>query len=474
MIILGWTVLVLCAALVSTAQVSKKCSAPPKYPQTKLNEKYGSRQTFSSGEKVYYNCAEDFAPSRGSRSAECVEGSWTKLTLKCEKQSCGYAGDLYNGQLHYEGNSFIGEKVYATCNEGFTLKGVNFMICKKSGWTGEFPKCEAAEKTCSAPVLANSASSGGKDLLYRVGDKVTFTCTSGFQLHGAQQVTCGPSGQWQPQLPQCLPSPNKTEPSSDKQTGGCGVPPAVGNSNSNLADKYITMTSFASGDRVQFACDVGYVSAGGSRYRTCNNGKWTPLRLKCERKQCGYAGEILNGQFTYTGVEFGDTATGVCDEGYVLVGRGTRNCLSRGWDGRVPVCEAMTCPEPSQETNAELRELKEPPHTYRSVVRYWCPVGTLVGQKEIWCTKNGTWSAPPPNCKEISCPSPNVSNGFWRGAHNNIAYQYRENTSIKCNPGYTLFGSSTVMCGYDGRWSPGLPECRRTARDSYRRRYHAK
>lgn len=32
-------------------------------------------------------------------------------------------------------------------------------------------------------------------------------------------------------------------------------------------------------------------------------------------KLCGSAGEITNGQFAYTGVEFGDTATAVCDEG---------------------------------------------------------------------------------------------------------------------------------------------------------------
>lgn len=66
--------------------------------------------------------------------------------------------------------------------------------------------------------------------------------------------------------------------------GGCGVPPAFHNPNMNLADKYITMTSFASGDRVQYVCDVGYVPAGGRRYRTCKDGKWTPLHLKCERK----------------------------------------------------------------------------------------------------------------------------------------------------------------------------------------------
>lgn len=63
----------------------------------------------------------------------------------------------------------------------------------------------------------------------------------------------------------------------------CGVPAAV--RNSNLADGYIAMKSFASGDRVHYVCDVGYVQEGGSRYRRCVDGKWTPLHLRCERKR---------------------------------------------------------------------------------------------------------------------------------------------------------------------------------------------
>lgn len=39
------------------------------------------------------------------------------------------------------------------------------------------------------------------------------------------------------------------------------------------------------------------------------------LFFGCKGKLCGSAGDIQNGQFVYTGVEFGDTATVVCDEG---------------------------------------------------------------------------------------------------------------------------------------------------------------
>ncbi|MEQ2298071.1 hypothetical protein AMECASPLE_001356 [Ameca splendens] len=394
------TIVVLAFALLATAQVAHKCSAPPEYPHTRLEKKFISIQKFRSGDKVYYSCAEDFTPSRGSRSVKCQGGKWSPLTLKCEKISCGNAGDLPNGNFVYEGQTYIGEKVYAECNKGYILKGMNYMICKKSGWTGEVPSCVEKKVTCSSPAVNNSVKRDGKVSVHSVGDTMNFICKTGFQLNGAQQITCGPNGQWQPQPPQCLPSPDKTQNSLSKPSG-CDAPLTVRSSNANLVDKFITMTSFSSGDIVYYSCNVGYSPAGGSRIRKCDNGNWTPLRLKCERKLCGHAGEILNGRFVYTGVEFGDTATAECDAGYILVGRATRHCMSNGWDGRPPVCEAVECQEP-METNAERKHDQEPPYTYRNVIRYQCRVGNLVGPSDIWCTENGTWSSSPPQCKDMT------------------------------------------------------------------------
>ncbi|XP_008300892.1 complement receptor type 1-like, partial [Stegastes partitus] len=382
------------------------------------------------------------------------------------EKTCGYAGDLLHGYLHYEGQSYLGERVYATCQEGYTLKGPNYLICEASGWTGEFPTCEEGETTCSTPAVANSVQRAEGVSEFRVGEAVTFTCQQGFRLDGAQEVKCGSNGQWQPEPPRCLPSPDKTQ-SSGNETGGCGVPLNTKDSDANLADKYITMTSFPSGAKVYYVCNVGYTPVGGSRIRICKNGNWTPLRLKCELKSCGSAGEILNGRFVYSGVEFGDTATGVCDDGYTVVGQATRNCMSNGWDGRIPVCEAVVCDEPPEVTGAERRGPQEPPYSYKTVISYRCRTGTLVGQKDIWCTKNGTWSAPP-KCNEITCPSPNVANAFWMGAQNR-SFRYKETISIECKRGYIMNGPNSITCNNDGRWIPRLPECRRKLRQSFRR-----
>uniref|UniRef100_A0A3Q3WSH2 Sushi domain-containing protein n=1 Tax=Mola mola TaxID=94237 RepID=A0A3Q3WSH2_MOLML len=201
---------------------------------------------------------------------------------------------------------------------------------------------------------------------------------------------------------------------------------------------YASLTSFAPGDRVYYVCGVGY-AAGGSRYRECRRGRWTRLLLRCTRKLCGTAGEILNGAFMYTGVKFGDVARAVCDVGHRLVGLGIRNCMSKGWDGRVPTCEAVQCDVPPEVPNAEMRGNHEQSYPYRSTVGYRCLTGTLTGSRDIWCTEDGTWSSPPPTCE-----GPTVVG---------------DTISVECKPGYTSTGRTTVTCGSNGRWSPGLPTC---------------
>lgn len=69
------------------ARAPKKCGAPVAYPHTKLASKYSDRQHFNFGEKVYYDCADDFtASSRAFRAVKCLQGGWSKLNLKCESK----------------------------------------------------------------------------------------------------------------------------------------------------------------------------------------------------------------------------------------------------------------------------------------------------------------------------------------------------------------------------------------------------
>lgn len=431
-----------CLLLASVAE-ERACSAPPEFPDAKL-VRY-------SGEKAIFKCADGYEPYNGRTFILCVDGQWSNLTLQCQKKLCGSAGELLNGFFKYEGDAVFGDKAYAMCEEGYKLNGPKYIVCESAGWSKESPTCEEGEVTCSHPKVANSQKRDGF-LVYRMNDVINVTCSHGFQLVGAEQVTCGRDGQWQPQPPQCVPTPEKT--------GRCGVPTHTGDSHAYLAHKYSSLKSFPSGSMVYYVCEVGYSHAGGRRYRRCIKGNWSPLQLRCRRKVCGSAGEISNGQFTYSGVEFGDTATAMCDEGFQLVGRATRNCMSKGWDGRVPVCEAVACGQPPEVAYAELNSYVEPPYQYRTVVQYRCLVGTRRRPAEIWCTQNGTWSSLP-QCEDVTCPSPNVPNAYWVASRTG-RYQYRDSVYIQCNAHFTIVGQSTITCGSDGQWTPELPKCKST------------
>ncbi|XP_010889745.2 CUB and sushi domain-containing protein 1 [Esox lucius] len=557
-----------------SAEASSTCGVPPSYPHTKVADKYIQLNKYNHGEKVIYRCAESYTESRGIRSIMCDNGKWTRLKLKCEKKTCGSAGDLFNGYFNYTGSLF-GDKAYAVCNEGFTLKGMEYRTCKDSVWTGEIPTCEEGREpqisqagiTCPYPSVANSMKLGEAVSVYRVRDSVTIVCSEGFLLTGDEQITCGPDGQWQTQLPQCLPSvedisctPPKTQERSTftvisglKEVyrpqdslsfscinnyhlngsktvtcgldgkwnpplpnctqikcpplkvengktstnhrrpgseviitcykghipkgvsrivcsplgrwmgeiplcvpGTCGVPPFY--PNRHLSQSYLTKTNFSLGDRVRYSCGIGYMRVRGTVYSTCVRGNWTPLTLRCERKSCGSAGEIDFGNFVYTGVEFGDTATGVCNEGFQLVGQNVRHCMNDGWDGRVPVCEPVQCVDPPEVINGEMDGNLEPPHIYRTVINYRCRKGKLIGASEIYCTKDGTWSAPPPECKDIKCPYPRVPNARRIGGITQPLV-LGDTLTFVCYSGFVMEGPDTVKCGLDGTWMPALPTC---------------
>ncbi|CDQ82850.1 unnamed protein product [Oncorhynchus mykiss] len=385
------------------------CNAPNAKGKRLIN---GLKQVYRSGDSLSFSC-KDLYYLDGSNTVTCgVDGKWTPSLAQCIQIKCPIL-NITNGRPSIKQRRF-GSDVTISCFKGNLLKGAARIKCSRSGeWKEKIPQCVPeggepqvvpAEVTCPAPSVANSVKLSETVSVYRVRDSVTLVCSEGFLLTGAQQLTCGPDGQWQPKLPLCLPFNDIIK--SPKPDGRCGVPPYL--SNAHLSDCCRAQVDFGPGHRVRYSCALGYMRVRGTYYSTCVSGRWTPVTLRCERKSCGSAGEMSFGHFVYTGAQFGDTATGVCNEGYQLVGQNVRNCMNDGWDGRVPVCEAVQCAKLPEVVNGEINGHLEPPYVYSTVIGYRCRVGKLIGTSELYCTKDGTWSAPPPECKDIKCPYPKV------------------------------------------------------------------
>lgn len=218
-------------------------------------------------------------------------------------------------------------------------------------------------------------------------------------------------------------------------------------------------TSFPDGSKVSFDCTVGYVSAGGSPTITCSAGSWSTVRLKCQRRNCGSAGEVANGQIEYLeGTEFGDKLVVTCNVGHVLVGKGEMFCGAQGWMGRLPHCEVATCKSPPTVVNGTFEPNKES-YIYGEVVRYSCRKDdTLSGSASLACSEDGIFTPAPPTCVMVQCKDPVIKNAEWvEGSR--PPHRYMSTVTYQCRSGYTMIGERTQTCGIDGKWLPGLPEC---------------
>ncbi|XP_045912458.1 C4b-binding protein alpha chain-like isoform X3 [Micropterus dolomieu] len=244
------------------------------------------------------------------------------------------------------------------------------------------------------------------------------------------------------------------------QAQDCSKPLAGPNMDLKGSDNLLQ--TFPNGTKVSFACDPGYVSAGGSAVITCNAGTWTPVRLKCEKRNCGSAGEVNNGHIDYpTGTDFGDYTVITCNEGYRFVGNSKILCGVLGWDGRLPECEVVTCyppPTVEQGTFSPVEDVYE----YRETVKYSCQSDyTLNGSITISCSDDGTFVPDPPKCVKVQCGDPAIENANWVDG-SRPPYGYKATVKYQCNPGYVMTGQSTVTCDINSQWSPGLPYCNKT------------
>ncbi|MGH0158985.1 UNVERIFIED_CONTAM: hypothetical protein FKN15_036629 [Acipenser sinensis] len=86
---------------------------------------------------------------------------------------------------------------------------------------------------------------------------------------------------------------------------------------------------------------------------------------------------------------------------YQLVGRGTRRCYADGWDGQVPLCEIVKCPDPPEIEDGEIMNLPSGNVVYSTAILYRCKKGVLIGNKELVCTAQGNYSSKPPQCKGV-------------------------------------------------------------------------
>ena len=119
-------------------------------------------------------------------------------------------------------------------------------------------------------------------------------------------------------------------------------------------------------------------------------------------------------------------------------------------------------------------------HFVGDVVRFSCNRNfQLLGQSEITCMENGTWSFSAPQCKinfnsktkisklsehtliclgQMFCNNPGSPTSGYIVPENTI-YEIGALVKVICNPGFKLQGRKWLTCQQDGLWSSSLGFC---------------
>ncbi|XP_071488231.1 uncharacterized protein [Diadema antillarum] len=195
---------------------------------------------------------------------------------------------------------------------------------------------------------------------------------------------------------------------------------------------------------------------------------------------------VPNGKWDSNVTWFGSMVTLTCEEGYVMKGGATLQCVALPgrstyfpvWNSSVPSCSSsMFCDQPGNVSNGEWNSTVT---SLGSSVTLNCVDSYVIkGSATLQCVRSPdanlpAWNAPVPTCvagptksqgNKMTCGQPgNVSHGKW---DSNIT-RLGSTVTLNCDEGYTINGSATLFCmtsSNDGQmpqppvWNASTPSC---------------
>ena len=97
-----------------------------------------------------------------------------------------------------------------------------------------------------------------------------------------------------------------------------------------------------------------------------------------------------------------------CRPGLTLVGSSVRQCRQGVWQGETPTCIEMFCPRPQPPPHGWIQIVRQrETFSWGSRVVVLCEEGfVLSGNNTRQCVEAGLWTGPPPSCEPILCHHP--------------------------------------------------------------------
>ncbi|XP_035674957.1 P-selectin-like [Branchiostoma floridae] len=135
----------------------------------------------------------------GSPTQTCQDNQhWSGSPPYCIRMECAKLDAPLHGSI--SGTSYVGDTVTFSCDTGYEItSGSSSRTCQSTQtWTGTQPTCTRIKcPTVSAPANGNMVGS------IEFGDQLQFSCSPGHQLIGSSTLTCQADQMWDVTVPTC-------------------------------------------------------------------------------------------------------------------------------------------------------------------------------------------------------------------------------------------------------------------------------
>ncbi|KAK2150293.1 hypothetical protein LSH36_413g01017 [Paralvinella palmiformis] len=427
---------------------------------------YAKHLTYEFGTNVTFHCDIGYQVV-GDKYVVCQENAtWSSLGPVCELKQCP-TPNIQNGIITVKkslykvppGRSeyFYGMTIQIDCQNGYNLNGVSELRCLSSArWTFDVPQCVPV--TCDEPEIEKAVIQSTKGFSYN--ETIAISCIEGYVLVGEAKVTCQADMAWSPALPKCV-------------TATC-VSPYLDNGEFRVHKSPNTGFGYPFGIVLLFTCNEGYFLEGSETLTCDSDAKWSDEYPVCKPVTCeapvldlDHAPIMLPVLDLY---KYGDAVRFRCESRYRLVGDEVLYCFDDGlWNGTLPTCIMIECPpiNPSQAhvtltiDNSTLVPTGTTRFIQGSMINITCNLGyRLDANSELFCTSNGTWSAPVPVCQPVRCAVPEVNHGRVSPPRGDISnYGVGTSVDVSCDKGYTIADNFRITCLPNGTWSDRNVAC---------------
>uniref|UniRef100_A0A3B3X2T5 C3/C5 convertase n=1 Tax=Poecilia mexicana TaxID=48701 RepID=A0A3B3X2T5_9TELE len=187
----------------------------------------GGSVTYSEGgmegSVMTYHCDPGKFPHPVSDRICGADGEWSPMRLPsgrlvsrptCKDMMCPGQLQLDNGDFWPRDQWFpVGMTQSFSCHSGFSLHGSEQRNCTLSGeWTGTTPICRNHASECNDPGIPPGAKRSGDR--FQIEDKVTYRCQAGMHLLGSAERVCLENEEWSGSSPRCQAPQTFDTPSS--------------------------------------------------------------------------------------------------------------------------------------------------------------------------------------------------------------------------------------------------------------------